>query len=255
MSKGHHRLADSSSLIQIFLRLAPTPEQITTLARVSRRFYALANSSQLWIHLFQTTPGFALRPDPQRRIATTERSPHGRWKGDEWVASSIPTAMHEDEEIPIHYPTLYRSRRALQRIIRGDVLSGPPHRVSLRDHTDSIYCVQVASPWLVTGSRDRSMRFWRLDDLRLTGNDATDRETRLVHCVDKAHDASVLSMRLELDQAGTGGTLVTGSSDMSAGIWKVELGEEVAVERVATLRGHTGGVLDVALSKSRIATA
>lgn len=81
-------------------------------------------------------------------------------------------------------------------------------------------------------------------------------ETRLVRTIDRAHDGSVLSVDFEMDDTGCNGVLVTGSSDMTACVWSVDVesGEEIEVKKVATLRGHTGGVLGIALSRVRIAT-
>ena len=59
-----------------------------------------------------------------------------------------------------------------------------------------------------------------------------------------------------MDEDTRGGTLVSGSSDLTAGVWRVVFPDSttVEVERIGTLQGHTGGVLDVSLGRTRIAT-
>lgn len=135
---------------------------------------------------------------------------------------------------------------------------GPPRQAQLRAHVDSVYCVHLASPWIITGSRDKSIRFWRTEDLDLDGSLTLGGEPKLFKTIERAHGGSVLSVRFEMHEDGTGGMLVSGSSDLTAEVWRVvfPIDEEgtLEVERVGTLRGHTAGVLDVALGKTRIAT-
>lgn len=116
--------------------------------------------------------------------------------------------------------------------------------------------MQLVTPWLITGSRDKSIRIWRLADLRIDGGVEDIGEAQLVKVLADAHDGSVLSVKVEMSEDRTKGTMVTGSSDMTAAVWQMRCdpGAEITVERTATLRGHEAGVLDVALSKTRIAT-
>jgi WD40 repeat protein len=136
-----------------------------------------------------------------------------------------------------------------------------------------VYCLQFRGEWLITGSRDKTIRIWRLSPVDLQGNVG---KTRLMRTVLEAHAGSVLSLDFEIAAAGDDaeevegrkpkdkaqkGMIVTGSSDMTAGIWDVDFptsdeskSKKPRVERIGILRGHIGGVLDVCLGKRHIVT-
>jgi F-box and WD-40 domain protein 1/11 len=169
-----------------------------------------------------------------------EWTQEGRW---------IPT-KDKLETRPIHYPTFYRSRRLLDRVVRGNSTKAAP-LLNVAEHADSVYCLAVAHPWLVTGGRDKSLQIRHLSIGR----------TRKVANVEKAHEGSVLSCVVDLDTKG--GIIVTGSSDSTAAVWRVSLAVDQAiaanagqllVTREQTLRGHTDTVLDVALASHHIIT-
>ena len=132
----------------------------------------------------------------------------------------------------------------------------PFHREVLTGHEEPVYCVELCHPWLFTGSRDRSIRVWHVGQVGRCreGEDASTQQPRLVKVVEKAHHGSVLRVRFEMNEKQDGGVLITGSSDTTAGIWSVKLGEKVTVERIDTLSGHDFGVLDVLLNESYIVT-
>lgn len=166
----------------------------------------------------------------------------GSWSRDgKW--SPINELAETDR---IHYPTLYRSRRLLDRVVRGPSTRCAP-LLNVAEHADSVYCLAVAHPWLVTGGRDRSLQVRQLSIGR----------TRIVANVEKAHEGSVLSCVLEME--GEGGIMVTGSSDSTAAVWRftpVDTGTatrtEFLIVREQTLRGHADTVLDVALARDQI---
>ena len=178
--------------------------------------------------------------------------------------------------IPVHYPTLVRSRLTLSRLLRNP---SPMHRPSfetLSRHNDSVYCVHAVGRWLITGSRDRSIRLWRLGAF---GPKGQPRRTRLIKTIHDAHEGSVLALHFELDEGTGKGILVAGSSDMAASVWDLDFslervedegdGQEgwgetptkssgrtraPTITRRDTLKGHTAGVLDVLLTPSCIVT-
>ncbi|KAJ1980946.1 hypothetical protein H4R34_002266 [Dimargaris verticillata] len=131
--------------------------------------------------------------------------------------------------------------------------NGPKIVHYLNGHSDSVYCLQFQDELLVTGSRDRTIKFWNLGDgfecmRTLTG-----------------HEGSVLC--LKYDER----CLVTGSSDSTVMVWDLTTGQEdsdsdasaedadsfmpLAPEEpntnhdrpVKRLRSHIAGVLDVSM--------
>ena len=105
---------------------------------------------------------------------------------------------------------------------------------------------------MITGSRDRSIRIWRLGTFGTSGGITND---EVIKTVRDAHQGSILSLSFELENQGHTGTMLTGSSDCSVGIWDlfwVTDGKDVRVDRTGTLRGHEHGVLDVKLGRHKI---
>ncbi|KAI9321840.1 WD40-repeat-containing domain protein, partial [Dichotomocladium elegans] len=96
-------------------------------------------------------------------------------------------------------------------------------------HTDSVYCiVRYNAQYLVSGSRDHSVRVWDLDTYTCIASKTH-------------HEGSVLCLKI------AGDWMVSGSSDGTCVIWR-SLPCPVPVSR---LRGHTSGVLDVCIVKDR----
>jgi F-box and WD-40 domain protein 1/11 len=209
---------------------------------------SLAQSPNLWSELLLNTPGPKLSEEYKTR-ATTMTAPGS------WTASGVWTPKETSDEI--HFPTLYQSRRLLDRVVRGRPLRGLPH-VDTLHFSAPIYCVYAWGPWLILGGKDKAIQVWRTS----TGNN------ELIESVPNAHDGSVLA--LAVDANAEGAKMVTGSSDGTARIWDIAWGREdvgisevegepgsgwkVEVERKGTLTGHTAPVLDVALAKDFIIT-
>ena len=122
-----------------------------------------------------------------------------------------------------------------------------------------MYCVEFDSQYVVTGSRDRTIKVWSLKTGQVLGT------------FQDAHRGSVLCLKFEKDWAlGSGadvdaepqtpkGLLVSGSSDCSICVWEMELGDflpngerEVRAQVRATLEGHEGGVLDIRMDEKWI---
>ena len=197
---------------------------------------------------------------------------------------TTPTHRSRTALIPAHYPTLVRSRTTLSRLIRNPSHLHRPAFENLSRHSDSVYCLHAVGRWLITGSRDRSIRLWRLGAFGPTGQP---RRTRLIKTIHDAHEGSVLALHFELDDGTGKGVLAAGSSDMGASVWDLdfslekvqgtETGEVNEVEgneglltpakgvtggktraptikRRDTLKGHTAGVLDVLLTPRYIVT-
>jgi len=143
--------------------------------------------------------------------------------------------------------------------------------IYLSGHTDSVYCVQFDEEKIITGSRDRTIRVWDINNfqclhviggpnvrpvpgpkvLRTVDYPAFHLATASVNGTPygdsvykvprEYHDASILCLQYDDE------ILVTGSSDNDLIIWDIK-----TYEPIKRLRKHRGGVLDVALDSKRI---
>lgn len=98
----------------------------------------------------------------------------------------------------------------------------------LTGHTDSIYCVQFDGEKIITGSRDRTIKFWSM-------------KTRKCTRTLTGHDQSVLCLEYDKD------TMISGSSDCTIIVWCMQ-----TYKQVKRLRGHSAGVLDICFNDKYI---
>ena len=169
----------------------------------------------------------------------------------------------------------------------GDKKAFEPQLLRISGHTDSVYCLEFDSRRIITGSRDRTIKVWSL------------RTGKLLGTFRGVHKGSVLCLKFEKDwdwvdgwdesdcldddqaeiEAGLTqssssvpsqgrkreGFMVSGSSDCSVCVWKLEVGDvisggdggngeerEVKAEMRAVLKGHIGGVLDLRIDRKWI---
>ncbi|KAF2656340.1 WD40 repeat-like protein [Lophiostoma macrostomum CBS 122681] len=78
-------------------------------------------------------------------------------------------------------------------------------------HTECVYTIQYSSKYLVSGSRDRSVRIWNLDT------------QRLVHPPLLEHKASVLC--LQFDDRPEQDVVISGGSDCAVILWRFSTGK------------------------------
>ncbi|WRT68035.1 uncharacterized protein IL334_005010 [Kwoniella shivajii] len=163
--------------------------------------------------------------------------------------------------VPIHYPTLMRSRLILQNQIHSEEYIPTVTKLAEnKSHKDVIYCLNRFNDYLLTGSRDRSIHIYKLpppsgfdpndDDTDKGINNrygsGSDRnksrnEDSPIWIEEDAHQRSVLTLDSDLDENGKG-LLVSGSSDMSIGIWSVDLSvldEPISTKGVHQPRTHS----------------
>jgi hypothetical protein len=170
----------------------------------------------------------------------------------------------------------------------GEKKAFEPQLLRISGHTDSVYCLEFDSRRIITGSRDRTIKVWSL------------RTGKLLGTFRGVHKGSVLCLKFEKDwdwvdgcdgsddldddqaevEAGLSqscssapsqvrekreGFMVSGSSDCSVCVWKLEVGDvmsggeggngeerEVKAEMRAVLKGHIGGVLDLRIDRKWI---
>lgn len=129
-------------------------------------------------------------------------------------------------------------------------------------HKEAIYCVQTLHDRLVTGSRDKHVRFWSVE----MGVDNPVRGApQLIHDLVDAHTRSVLCLQIEEGTGSDGqGMMVCGSSDFHISVWELRgaldparsraglRGRPCKPKKIKLLKGHTGGVLDVAMNKHKL---
>ncbi|KAI9730774.1 MAG: hypothetical protein M1818_008054 [Claussenomyces sp. TS43310] len=114
----------------------------------------------------------------------------------------------------LNWQYLYTQRRRLEanweqeKYINFQI---PPPNCMHQAHTECIYTIQHSGKYLVSGSRDRSLRIWDLETRRLV------RQPLL------GHNGSVLCLQFDADPDQD--LIVSGSSDSSVIIWRFSTGE------------------------------
>ncbi len=104
-------------------------------------------------------------------------------------------------------------------------------------HQECVYTIQFDSRYLVSGSRDRSMRIWDVTTGRLARSPLF------------GHHGSVLCLQFDADPEED--LLVSGSSDSNVFIWKFSTGE--LLQRIT--RAHRESVLNVRFDKRILVTS
>lgn len=116
----------------------------------------------------------------------------------------------------MNWPYLYKQRHKLeQNWLHGRYVNFElPHpNFPHEAHTECVYTIQFFGKWLVSGSRDKTVRVWDLDTRRL-------RCKPLV-----GHSQSVLC--LQFDPSPDEDIIISGSSDSSIVVWKFSTGQKV----------------------------
>ncbi|KAL6247302.1 hypothetical protein RBB50_005648 [Rhinocladiella similis] len=80
-------------------------------------------------------------------------------------------------------------------------------------HTECVYTIQFFGKWLVSGSRDKTLRVWDLETRRLRGKPLV------------GHSQSVLC--LQFDPTEDQDVIISGSSDASVVIWRFSTGQKI----------------------------
>ncbi|KAJ1917106.1 hypothetical protein IWQ60_007881 [Tieghemiomyces parasiticus] len=146
-----------------------------------------------------------------------------------------PCGMTVDDKFPEMRPWrhMYQQRHRLEQRWAEN---GPKIVHYLNGHTDSVYCLQFHDNLLVTGSRDRSIKFWDLDHEYYCTRTLT------------GHEGSVLCLKYDARQ------LVTGSSDHTVRLWDMHgpTPDGANDQSSMRLRGHVAGVLDVAMNDTAV---
>lgn len=112
-----------------------------------------------------------------------------------------------------------------------------PHRDHPEDaHTECVYTIQYAGRYLVSGSRDRTLRIWDLDT------------QRLARAPLKGHTGSVLC--LQFDDRKEEDIIISGSSDTHVIIWQFSSGKMIK----QLSNAHRESVLNLRFDKRFLVT-
>ncbi|XRM47694.1 hypothetical protein ABZX51_010662 [Aspergillus tubingensis] len=139
----------------------------------------------------------------------------------------------------MNWPHLYRVRRRLEENwTKGRFTNFQlPHPNHMEEsHQECVYAIQFTDKWLVSGSRDKTVRVWDLDTKRLW------------HPPLQGHSKSVLC--LQFDPRPSEDIIVSGSSDKNVIIWRFSTGEKL--HEIAP--AHDDSVLNLRFDERYIVT-
>ncbi|KAI1339945.1 WD40 repeat-like protein [Xylariaceae sp. FL0016] len=153
--------------------------------------------------------------------------------------SSLWSFHPRDRKYQINWKYLYTMRRRLEKNWEDGrhvnfQLPHPDHPEE--GHNECIYSLQYNSEYLVSGSRDRTLRVWNLRTRRLARPPLT------------GHSGSVLCLQFDSDPDED--LIVSGSSDSDVILWKFSTGE--IIQRLQT--AHRESVLNVKFDKRILVT-
>ena len=116
----------------------------------------------------------------------------------------------------LNWAFLYKQRQRLEENwTRGRFVNFqlPDAAYPQEAHTECVYTIQFVGKWLVSGSRDKTLRVWDLETRRLRGRPLT------------GHSQSVLC--LQFDPSPEEDIIISGSSDASVLMWRFSTGEKL----------------------------
>lgn len=116
----------------------------------------------------------------------------------------------------VNWPFLYKQRRRLEENWTKGCFTNfqlPHPSYPAEAHRECVYAIQFTGKWLVSGSRDKTVRVWDLETKRLRG-------LPLV-----GHTKSVLC--LQFDPSEKEDLIVSGSSDKNVILWRFSTGEKI----------------------------
>ncbi|KAG9071234.1 hypothetical protein KI688_008780 [Linnemannia hyalina] len=191
---------------------------LAKVASISKAWNVLTKDNAVWKNVFLHQRQWRIRT-PSRKSAPNTAATIDPEQAPSKLAAGGPTGGVSTGSIiktPLDWKELCRNRKALEA--RWTTV---PAKTKLHGHDDSVYCIQFDNTKIVTGSRDRTIKFWDFQTLK---------------CTDtlKGHSQSVLCLQFNEKM------MVSGSSDNTIIVWDMETHQPIS-----RLHGHSAGVLDV----------
>jgi F-box and WD-40 domain protein 1/11 len=124
--------------------------------------------------------------------------------------------LTSNPEPKINWQYLYKQKKRLEDNWDAGRFSNfqlPHPKYPQEAHKECVYTIQYSGKFLVSGSRDHTVRIWNLDT------------QRLVHPPMQGHNASVLC--LQFDERPSQDIVVSGGSDCSIILWKFSTGKPI----------------------------
>ena len=144
-----------------------------------------------------------------------------------------------DGTAKINWMHLYKQRRRLEENwIKGRFINFQlPHPAHLEEaHQECVYAIQFSGRWLVSGSRDKTVRVWNMETKRLS------------HRPLVGHTKSVLCLQFDPDPSED--IIISGSGDQSIIVWRFSTGD--MIQRLPS--AHDDSVLNLRFDKRYLVT-
>ncbi|KAK2732349.1 hypothetical protein FQN57_002935 [Myotisia sp. PD_48] len=154
-------------------------------------------------------------------------------------ALGYPSRTWPTNSASLNWAFLYKQRRKLEENWRNGRFTNfqlPQSGYLSEAHRECVYVLQFAGKWLVSGSRDRTVRVWNLDTMRLRGRPLA------------GHTKSVLCLQFDPDAEED--VIMSGSSDRSVIIWRFSTGEKI----YELPKAHLDSVLNLRFDKRYLVT-
>ncbi|KAH8819935.1 WD40-repeat-containing domain protein [Xylogone sp. PMI_703] len=154
-------------------------------------------------------------------------------------SSNLAVYDRSDNKLKLNWHYIYSQRRRLEANWEAEKYTNfqlPHPKHPEEAHLECIYTIQHSGRYLVSGSRDKTVRIWDLDT------------RRLVRPPLRAHSGSVLCLQFDADPEED--IIVSGSSDATIAIWKFSTGQVIQRLRKA----HRESVLNVRFDKRVLVT-
>ncbi|KAI1917669.1 hypothetical protein LOZ53_002445 [Ophidiomyces ophidiicola] len=174
-------------------------------------------------------------PDNFARKVSTDREV----SSSPYRESFLSPAMRPEDPARLNWAYLYRQRRKLEdNWLHGQFTNFQlPHPLyPWEAHRECIYAIQFSGNWLVSGSRDKTIRVWNLETRRL-------RSPPLL-----GHTRSVLC--LQFDASEEEDIIISGSSDRNVIIWRFSTGQKLQ----ELTNAHLDSVLSLRFDKRYLVT-
>lgn len=181
------------------------------------------------------------RPNKRHSQDSGDEMDYTREPANETFAPSEMKLLVEDAQgdIKLNWPHLYKQRYKLEmNWQRGRYTNFQlPHpNYPQEAHTECVYTIQFHGKWLVSGSRDKTLRIWDMETRRLRGKPLV------------GHSQSVLC--LQFDPSEEEDVIISGSSDSSVIVWRFSTGQRTHVIPSA----HEESVLNLRFDKRYLVT-